>query len=215
MSEARAFRLRRGTSIRGLWALIAGAAWASGTIAAMGANMQRSDEATLCLNNTKPVAADDLIAACAGVIQSGRLRGVALSYAFNNRGNGWNDKGESDRAIADFDEAIKLNPRYAVAFYNRGRAWRAKGDNDRAIADFDEAIKLNPKTAAFFIIRGNARRDKGDNDRAIGDYDEAIKLDPKDALAFINRGNAWQGKGDDDRAIADYDEAIKLDPKDA
>ena len=51
---------------------------------------------------------------------------------------------QHDRAIQDFDQAIKLNPNYAIAFYNRGNAYRLKGQHDRAIQDLDQAIKLNP-----------------------------------------------------------------------
>ena len=45
------------------------------------------------------------------------------------------DKGDYDRAIADFDQAIQLKPDYADAYYNRGIAYHDKGDYDRAIAD--------------------------------------------------------------------------------
>ena len=44
--------------------------------------------------------------------------------------------------MADYDQAIKLNPDYAIAFRNRGIAKQKKGDNDEAIADFNRAIKL-------------------------------------------------------------------------
>jgi len=56
-------------------------------------------------------------------------------------------KGDHNRAVADYGEAIRIAPKYAIAYYNRGRAYRAKGDNDRAIADFEEAIRLDPTIA--------------------------------------------------------------------
>src|SRR5215813_12542794 len=118
-----------------------------------------------------------------------------------------------DRAIADYGEAIRLIPKYALAFSNRGVAYGKKSEYDRAISDFNEAIRLDPKLAFAFFNRGLAYGHKGDHDRAISDYDEAIRLDPKDAIAFYNRGLAYGRKGDHDRAIADYDEAIRLDPK--
>ena len=124
-------------------------------------------------------------------------------------------KGDHDRAIADYSEAIRLDPKHASAFNNRGIAYRAKGDHDRAIADYNEAIRLDPKDALAFNNRGIAYRAKGDHDRAIADYSEAIRLDPNDALAFNNRGNAYRAKDDIDAAIADYSEVIRLDPKHA
>jgi tetratricopeptide (TPR) repeat protein len=120
-----------------------------------------------------------------------KLNSVPLLRAdlLAERANAYDIKGERDRAIADYDEAIRLNPKNARAFQIRGLAHRAKGDNDRAIADYDEAIRLDPKYALAFNNRGLAYRAKGDNDRAIADCDEAIRLDPRYAAAFNNRGS--------------------------
>jgi Tfp pilus assembly protein PilF len=121
-------------------------------------------------------------------------------------------KGQYDRAIMDFDEAIRLNPRDADTFYARGEAYRNKGDYNCAIADYSDAIRLNSKDAFIFYRRGFAWRHKGQHDWAIADFDEAIRLNPNEALAFNERGNAYRAKGQLDRAIADYDEATRLDP---
>jgi tetratricopeptide (TPR) repeat protein len=133
--------------------------------------------------------------------------------AFDNRGNAYHDKGDNDRAIADYDEAIRLDPKRAKAFKNRGCAYLEKGDNGRAIADYSEAILIDPKDVDAFNYRGNAYSDQGDNDRAIADYNEAIRLDPKFGKAFLGRGEVFRHKGDFERAVADYNEAIGLNPK--
>jgi tetratricopeptide (TPR) repeat protein len=92
--------------------------------------------------------ADDLdrtIAGCSRVLND---RGESQGYraiAYNNRGFVWHDKGDLDRAIADYSEAIRLDPKQANAYRNRGNALREKGDLDRAIADLNEAIRLDPK----------------------------------------------------------------------
>jgi tetratricopeptide (TPR) repeat protein len=100
------------------------------------------------------------------------------------RGEAHYAKGDYDGAIADFSEAIRLDPKFAIAFSGRGLAYSAKGDHDRAIADFNEAIRLDPKSRIAFYNRGLAYDAKGDYDRAIADYTEAIRLDPKFAAAF-------------------------------
>ena len=53
-------------------------------------------------------------------------------------------------AIADFTEAITLDPKHSDAYINRGMAWSIEGDNDNAIADFTDAIKLDPKRGFAF-----------------------------------------------------------------
>ncbi len=158
---------------------------------------------------------DSAIAGCTRVIEDRSESVPGRASAYNNRGNAYRAKDDMNRAIADYDEAIGLDPKYAAAFRNRGNAYRAKGDHDRAIAEYSEAIRLDPNDALAFNNRGVAYRAKGDHGRAIADYSEAIRLDPKHASAFNNRGIAYRAKGDHDRAIADYNEAIRLDPKDA
>ena len=49
-----------------------------------------------------------------------------------------------DRAIADYDGALRLDPTLADIFNARGELWRKKGDRPKALADFAAAIKLNP-----------------------------------------------------------------------
>ena len=129
------------------------------------------------------------------------------------RANVWLKRKELDTAIADYNEAIRLNPGSAgVAHQGRGRAWRNKKDYDKAIADCNEAIRLDPGHALAYYTRGVVWSDKKDYDKAIADYNEAIRLDPGYAHAYNGRGKAWSAKKDYDKAIADYNEAIRLDP---
>jgi tetratricopeptide (TPR) repeat protein len=139
---------------------------------------------------------------------------TARSYA--ERGDKYLRQGDCDRAIADFDEAIRLDPKYAWAYSQRGTAYLLEEEYDQAIADLDEAIRLKPDARAHFR-RGNAYIDKGDDDRAIADFDEVLRIDPggRDHLVYFLRGESYLWKGDHDRAIADFDEVIRLDPKDS
>jgi lipoprotein NlpI len=122
-------------------------------------------------------------------------------------------KGDHDRAIADYNEAIRVKPDYADAFNNRGVTYDHKGDHDRAIADYTEAIRIKPDYAAAFNNRGLAYYSKGDYDSAIADYAAAIRLAPNYTAAFNNRGLAYVLKENYEAAIADCTEAIRLDPK--
>jgi tetratricopeptide (TPR) repeat protein len=144
------------------------------------------------------------------LLEKERIRRAA---DYNDRGSSWNDKGHNDKAIADYTQAIRLNPTLQSAYYNRGISWNEEGDNDKAIADYSEAIRLDPFYADAYANRGKAWVDKGDIDKAIADYNEAISLDPRNALFYSNRGVCWRDKGDDDKAMSDFNAAIRLDPK--
>jgi tetratricopeptide (TPR) repeat protein len=118
-----------------------------------------------------------------------------------------------DRAMTDFGEAIKLNPKYADAYYNRGRLWHVNGVYGNAIDLYTFAIGLDPKHVGAYRHRGLAWLLTGQTDRAIADFNEAIRLDSKDAGVYRDRGYARFHKEDIDGAIADLTEAIRLDPK--
>jgi len=87
-------------------------------------------------------------------------------------------KGEPDKALADFEEAIRLDPKDAYAYSSRGNSRTMKRQFDKAIADFDEAIRLGLKIAFVYHMRGYSWQQKGDQAKAIADLDEAIRLDP-------------------------------------
>ena len=115
-----------------------------------------------------------------------------------------------DSAIAEYSEAIKLDPHFAGAYNNRGAAYAEKGEIDRALIDYDEAVKLNPESANAYANRGDVYRIKGDVDRAIEDCTTAINLDSECPVAYHNRGFAYVEKEKIDLAIEDYNKAIKL-----
>ena len=92
------------------------------------------------------------------------------------RGNAYYNQKEYDRAIEDYNQALKLNPKLVAAFNNRGIAYAQKGEYDRAIADFNQALLLNPKDAYAFNDRGNAYELKGDKVKAIESYRQALAV---------------------------------------
>src|SRR6476661_245800 len=114
-------------------------------------------------------AGDEAIAACTRAIKSGTYNGKTLALAYSNRGVEWKAKGDIDKAIADYDKAIELNPEYASALNNRGLAYFNNGQKERAIADYDAAIKLEPD-AVRLNNRGNAYASCAQYDRAIQDF---------------------------------------------
>lgn len=135
--------------------------------------------------------------------------------AYCQRGLRRRDKGDLDAAIADFDEAIRLQPKLVEAWYHRGVAKGMKGDLDGAIADFSEAIRIDPDDANAWCNRGVAKGMKGDHDGAIADLNEAIRFKPDYVKAWVNRGIAKNKKRDFNGAISDYNEAIRLQPNHA
>jgi tetratricopeptide (TPR) repeat protein len=79
-------------------------------------------------------------------------------------------------AIADYTEAIRLNPKYDTAYNNRGVARSELGDPKGAIADYNTALKINPTYAEAYNNRGVARSELGDKQGGIADLQKAADL---------------------------------------
>jgi tetratricopeptide (TPR) repeat protein len=120
------------------------------------------------------------------------------------------DRDDLDGAIAAYDEAIKIDAKFADGYLYRGIANYAKKDFDNAIADYSKSIELEPTPLAY-LDRGIAWAAKRDFDRAMTDYDSAIRVFHNYTEAYYWRGIAWKDKDNLDRAIADFSEAIRID----
>ena len=131
------------------------------------------------------------------------------TQVYLNRGTEWEWEGEYGKAIADMNDAIRLDPGHAWALAQRAHLWESKGDFDHAIADCIEAIGLDPRYTPSYVTLGNAWRGKGEFDVAISAYSEAIRFDPRLPMAYNNRGVAWEKKGTFDQAVADFQAAIR------
>jgi tetratricopeptide (TPR) repeat protein len=121
--------------------------------------------------------------------------------AHARRGRAYAEKGDHDKAIADYTEAVRLYPvvrppyaraRLIEAYNARAECHRKKGDLDRAIADYTEVIGIG--TGAF------------------ADLGEVLAFGGFAATAHYKRGVCHDDKGDHARAMADYQEAIRLGP---
>jgi uncharacterized caspase-like protein/lipoprotein NlpI len=156
------------------------------------------------------------IAACTSAMVSRKtMEAHILSRALNNRGWAYRLKEDYENALADFNEAIRIDSKFAVALNNRGVIFNIRGEYDRGIADLNRAARLDPKLAFAFSNRGFANWRKGNRDLAIKDLDRAIRLSPDLAVAYSIRGNVVFEKDskNSERAIADFNNALRLDPK--
>jgi tetratricopeptide (TPR) repeat protein len=116
------------------------------------------------------------IKGCTAIIDRGT--GKDLVIAYNNRCFAYEIRGDHERAIADCEQAIKLDPKRAPAYMGRGLVYEDKGDHDRAITDYGKAIELDPKLAFVYGLRAIAYAKKGDKQHVIADFQKALTLDP-------------------------------------
>ena len=141
-------------------------------------NSAAADDRDTC----KTASGDTAIEACTRAIESKKYNGVkqkrVLSLLYTNRGVEYQIKKDYEHAIADHDQAIKIDPKNPAPYNNRGNVYVAKQDFEHAIVDFDMAVKLNPKYAEAFFNRGMAKRNHGDIAGGETDIAQAKELQP-------------------------------------
>ena len=90
----------------------------------------------------------DIISVCDALIDDDRTDRADRLKALLARGAAYQRRDDVDRAIADYDVALRLDPKLADIFNTRGELHRGKGDRPRALADFSAALKIDPRHAA-------------------------------------------------------------------
>ena len=167
---------------------------------------------TVVRNSAARIAIPVFLTAIVAILLWLAVPTTGSAIALNNEGLVFNEDGEYQKAIANFDKAIELDPKLAPAYNNRGWAYIELGEYEQGIADCNKAIELDPNLALAYSNRGLAYVRLGQYEQAITDCSKAIELDPGLALAYSNRGQAFLELGQYEQAIADFDKAIELDP---
>jgi tetratricopeptide (TPR) repeat protein len=160
------------------------------------AHAQPSKDLANCVNQEKISSADLRISACTAVIEARRETKRDLAIAFNNRGNAYADRKHYGRAIADYDEAIRLNPKYATAFDDRCEAHAKLGQLPEALADCNASMHFDPNDEDTLKNRGFTYLRLGQLDNAITDYSAVLKINSKNSEALYGRGLIKLKKGD-------------------
>jgi tetratricopeptide (TPR) repeat protein len=120
---------------------------------------------------------------------------------------------KDDKALADFNEAIRVDPQLPLAFEHRGYIAYSRKEYDKSLADLNEAIRLDPRIRWPYHVRGWIWYRKKDYDKALADYEQALRIDPQEAVFYRDRGNIAFARKQYDKALADYSEAIQHNPK--
>jgi len=166
------------------------------------ATAQIKEERNWC-SDRQGISAEIRIQSCTAVIERGGDSSKQQAINFKSRGIAYFQKHDYDRALQDFDQAIKLNSRYSTAFHERCWTLAAANRLDDALKDCNEALRLRPQFVPTLNSLGIVYLRLGRFDDAITAYNAVLQADPKSAYALFGRGTAKLRKGDQAGGEAD------------
>jgi len=133
--------------------------------------------------------------------------------AYNNRGNYYYRSARRvEEALADYDEALALNPLAARTWMNKAMVLADQNRNDSALVSFDHVLELRPNNTEALNNRGVIEYRTGDLAKALADFSRAIDLNPEYRDAYLNRALSYFDSGEYEKSIADRRRAIELQP---
>lgn len=121
-------------------------------------------------------------------------------------------KKDYESALADMNEAIKLQPQFVGYFINRAFLRYNLNDYFGAMADYDYAIQLEPLNVTALFNRGLLRAEVHDNNKAIDDFSKVLSLDRDNYHALYNRAILYKDIADYRSSITDLDRVIEAFP---
>lgn len=155
----------------------------------------RSQDVDRCHDDAGRVPPTEQIAACeAALARAGNSREDAAALHFE-RGLVLHELGKEDKALADFDKAVELNPGASYALYNRALIYRDGEQFQFAIEDFSRSLALRPDNKDGYLNRGELYSQRGEFRKAITDLTRAYDMDPKDPGPLASRALAYAFDG--------------------
>jgi tetratricopeptide (TPR) repeat protein len=124
-------------------------------------------------------------------------------------------RGDIDLSIAEFEQALRLDPNNASAHIGLSAALSGRGNIDAAIAHCEQALKTRPDFVAGHFQVANALAQRGRLEAAIGHYRKAIEIEPDNAKAHYNLATILNQHGEPGAAIAEYRKALEIEPDDS
>ena len=146
------------------------------------------------------------------LVNSGEVGGDNLAVIYGNRASLYAVLGDSNKALADFAEALRLNPEDAIAYINRGAHYEQLMQYDRAIQDYDDAIRLDPKQPIAYNNRCYVLLALDRAQEALLDCNAALLLDPQNPIFIHTIGIAYEALGQEERAALEYRRALDIAP---
>lgn len=144
--------------------------------------------------------------------QDHTLPGGETYFSHLYRGDFFSTIGLTDRAIKEYQEAIKFYPCCPVAHNNLGNLFLAKGWYEKALEEFKQALKKNNGFVEVYNNIGLAYLNLGKYEEAISVYGKGLKISPRTPQLHLNLGAVYEEQGLIEEALDEYQKALAIRP---
>jgi tetratricopeptide (TPR) repeat protein len=132
---------------------------------------------------------------------------------WSNKGRALAELGKSEMALDCYEEALRIEPTYALALVQSADLKHELGDLEGAVARYTEALKKDPQNHKCWFERGSALLGLDENESAIQSLDRALAINPSNKKAIYNKGVALFRLGRPEDAAVCLEKAVELDAK--
>ncbi|MER5763658.1 tetratricopeptide repeat protein [Streptomyces sp. NPDC002082] len=147
-------------------------------------------------------------AALTALLARAELASEGRVLALTLRGRDHRNAEEYAEALADYTQALDLDPRAVRASFGRALTRQLAGSNEAAIADYTRTVELDPQDGMSLVNRGTLYRGSGRFEEALADFERALEIFPGDRRALVNRGTVHHEMARYEEALADFTRAL-------
>ena len=159
----------------------------------------------------KPAHAQVAVDFATQLLGQSTLKGEQRSNTLYQRALAFQVLPDQVRAIADYQEAIRVTPTHLGARIGLADTLAASGKTAAAMNAYNDAVKAFPTNPLVYNNRGMFEQSTGKFNEAILDFSKALELDPQFVVAITNRGFVMMSLGNFEGAENDFTESLKLD----
>jgi tetratricopeptide (TPR) repeat protein len=153
------------------------------------------------------ICATLLLNSCAKDPEKAKAKYLAL-------GQGYMKKGQYAAAAIEFQNALRIDPRFVDAYYQLAQAGLAQREWSAAYTSLEKAVNLDPSRLDARLDRGRLYLATREFDQAEAEAQYILKQEPNNVGAFQLQGAALIGQQNLDQALVAFSKLIELRPDD-
>lgn len=135
----------------------------------------------------------------------------AISEAYSKRAETYDALGKTDKALEDYNAAVKINPNDISPLQNRGDYFYLLDRVEESDIDYQKVLKIDPENAYARMGLGRNCLERKEYQKAINYFDYVIALYPDYSSGYSFRADAYNSMGDYANASSDIVKALEID----